>query len=215
MTEDQLKAARATIAALGVTNSFDNILPNLAERLKNTLIQASPNHQDLITATVDEKALALAARRADLENEAATIYAKTFTVDELNAITAFYNSEAGKKLLNNGPIASRELLKAADIWASGISATSARMPPSRSTRRSARKSRPRAPPTCRPPPRTPSRSSKQRGTSILDSSKPGPCAGLFAFCPAARERFQCLICEHWIKWKCANKFLTRKIIFPT
>lgn len=121
VTEDQLKAARATITALGVTNSFDNILPNLAERLKNTLIQASPNHQDLITATVDEKALALAARRADLENEAATIYAKTFTVDELNAITAFYNSDAGKKLLNNGPIASRELLKAADIWAAGIS----------------------------------------------------------------------------------------------
>ncbi|OKP71387.1 hypothetical protein BTE77_25175, partial [Ensifer adhaerens] len=28
---------------------------------------------------------------------------------------------AGKKLLNDGPIASRELLKAADIWASGVS----------------------------------------------------------------------------------------------
>jgi hypothetical protein len=121
VTEDQIKAARATIAALGVTNSFDNILPNLAERLKNTLIQASPNHQELITATVDEKALGLAARRSDLEREAATIYAKTFTVEELNAITEFYNSSAGKKLLNDGPIASRELLKAADIWAAGVS----------------------------------------------------------------------------------------------
>ncbi|OHV84072.1 DUF2059 domain-containing protein [Ensifer sp. LCM 4579] len=121
VTEDQIKAARATIAALGVTNSFDNILPNLAERLKNTLIQASPNHQELITATVDEKALGLAARRTDLEREAAAIYARTFTIDELNAITAFYSSPAGKKLLNDGPIASRELLKAADIWASGVS----------------------------------------------------------------------------------------------
>ncbi len=121
VTEDQIKAARATIAALGVTNSFDNILPNLAERLKNTLIQASPNHQELITATVDEKALGLAGRRSDLEREAAAIYARTFTIDELNAITAFYSSPAGKKLLNDGPIASRELLKAADIWASGVS----------------------------------------------------------------------------------------------
>ncbi|MDW9594625.1 DUF2059 domain-containing protein [Sinorhizobium meliloti] len=121
VTEDQIKAARATIAALGVTNSFDNILPNLAERLKNTLIQASPNHQELITATVDEKALSLAGRRSDLEREAATIYAKTFTVEELNAIADFYNSTAGKKLLNDGPIASREMLKAADIWAAGVS----------------------------------------------------------------------------------------------
>ena len=96
VSEEQIKAARATIAALGVTNSFDNILPNLAERLKNTLIQASPNHQELITATVDEKALSLAARRADLENEAATIYAKTFSLEELNAITEFYGSAADK-----------------------------------------------------------------------------------------------------------------------
>ncbi|MBB4187539.1 DUF2059 domain-containing protein [Sinorhizobium terangae] len=121
VSEDQIKAARATIAALGVTNTFDNILPRLAERLKNTLIQSSPNHQELITATVDEKALALAARRADLEREAAAIYAKTFSVEELNAITEFYSSAAGKKLLNDGPIASRELLKAADIWAAGVS----------------------------------------------------------------------------------------------
>lgn len=121
VTEEQMKAARAAIGAIGATNGFDNILPNLAERLKNTMIQASPNYQDLITKTVDDQALALAARRADLESEAASIYAKTFSVEELNAIATFYNSPAGKKLLNNGPIASREMVKAADIWASGVS----------------------------------------------------------------------------------------------
>ncbi|MFB2553643.1 DUF2059 domain-containing protein [Ensifer soli] len=118
---EQLKAARATIGALGATNAFDNILPNLAARLKNALIQESPNFQDVITSAVDEKAIGLAPRRADLENEAAAIYAKTFTVEELNAIAAFYNSPAGKKLLNDGPIAARELLRAADIWAAGVS----------------------------------------------------------------------------------------------
>ena len=121
VTDEQIKAARAALSAIGATNNFDNILPTLAERLKQSLIQASPNYEELISKTVDSKALELAARRADLEREAATIYAKTFTVEQLNAITAFYSSEAGKKLLNNGPIASREMLKAADIWASGIS----------------------------------------------------------------------------------------------
>jgi hypothetical protein len=121
VTDEQVKAARAAIEAVGATNGFDNILPNLAERLKTTLIQSSPNHQELITKTVDEKALELAVRRADLEREAATIYAKTFTVEQLNSITAFYTSDAGKKLLKDGPIASREMMKAADIWAAGIS----------------------------------------------------------------------------------------------
>ncbi len=103
MSDAQIKAARATIAALGVTNNFDNILPNLAERLKNTLIQASPNFQELITATVDEKALTLAARRADLENEAATIYAKTFTLEELNAITEFYKLDGRQEASERRP----------------------------------------------------------------------------------------------------------------
>lgn len=121
VTDEQIKAARAAIEAINATNGFDNILPNLAERLKTTLIQSSPNYQELITKTVDEKALELAVRRADLEREAATIYAKTFSVEQLNAITAFYTSDAGKKLLKDGPIASREMIKAADIWAAGIS----------------------------------------------------------------------------------------------
>lgn len=121
VTEEQLKAARAAISAINATAQFDNILPGLAEQLKNQLIQATPNYQGEITASVDEQALALAGRRGDLEKEAATIYAKTFTVEELNAITAFYTSPAGKKLLSDGPIATREMAKAADIWAAGIS----------------------------------------------------------------------------------------------
>jgi hypothetical protein len=121
VSDEHLKAARAAISAIGATDNFDNILPNLAERLKVNLIQSSPNHQDLISSTIDSEALELASRRADLEREAATIYAKTFTIEQLNAISAFYTSEAGKKLLNDGPIASREMLKAADIWAAGVS----------------------------------------------------------------------------------------------
>ena len=120
VTEDQIKAARGAIDALGATVNFDNILPGLAERLKASLIQASPNHEAEINAVVDEQALALAPRRADLEREAATIYAKTFTQDELKSIADFYNSPVGKKLLKDAPIATRELVKAAEIWASGI-----------------------------------------------------------------------------------------------
>ena len=120
ITEEHISAGKQAIATLGVTDRFDEILPGLAERLKGELIQASPNVQDAITATVDAKALELAPRRADLEREAAMTYARSFTIDELKAISTFYGSEAGKKLLKDGPIATRELMKAADIWAAGI-----------------------------------------------------------------------------------------------
>lgn len=121
VTPEHLKAARAALAAVNVTKPFDDILPSLAEQLKGTLIQSSPNFQDIINTTVDENALKLAQRRGDLEAEAANIYAKTFTAKELQQIADFYSSPAGKKLLTDGPIAMRELSKAADIWAAGIS----------------------------------------------------------------------------------------------
>lgn len=121
VSEAQLAAARDAIAALNVTDRYDNILPNLAERLKAQFIQASPNFQGQISNVVDEQALVLAPRRADLEKEAATIYAKSFSVDELKSISTFFNTEAGKKLLTNQPLVSRELTKAAEIWANGIS----------------------------------------------------------------------------------------------
>ncbi len=85
------------------------------------MIQANPNFGDAINSTVDATALALAPRRADLEREAAVTYAKAFTADELKAIADFYNSPTGKKLLKDGPIATRALYKAADIWGQGIS----------------------------------------------------------------------------------------------
>ena len=89
---------------------------NPAEGQGNQTSAAEPE----INAVVDDQALALAPRRADLEKEAATIYAKTFTQDELKAIADFYNSPVGKKLLSDGPIATREVVKAAEIWANGV-----------------------------------------------------------------------------------------------
>jgi hypothetical protein len=119
-SEAHREAARGAIDALGATDQFDQILPEAAERLKSTLIRATPNYQEAIIETVDETAIDLASRRADLEREAATIYAQTFTQEELEAITAFYTSEAGIKLLENGTEVTRQLLQAAQIWANGI-----------------------------------------------------------------------------------------------
>jgi hypothetical protein len=120
ISESHLKAAREAVAAIHATDAFDGILPQAASALESQLIQKNPDLQQLIAKTVSEKALALASRRADLEKEAANAYAKVFSEDELKAIATFYSSEAGKKLLQNGPIVTRELVKAADIWQNGI-----------------------------------------------------------------------------------------------
>lgn len=118
--ESHLAAAKAAVTAVRATDQFDGILSQAADALKSQLIQKNPDLLDLISNTVDETVLSLAARRADLEKEAATLYAKAFTEQELKDIAAFYTSESGKKLLNDGPIVSRELINSAEIWQKGI-----------------------------------------------------------------------------------------------
>ena len=119
-SESHIAAARAAIKSIGATNQFDPILPQAAEALRNELIQKDPNLQADINRIIEDVAIELAARRADLEAEAARVYARSFTEEQLTAIADFYNSDAGKKLISEGPIASRELVKAANIWQSGI-----------------------------------------------------------------------------------------------
>lgn len=121
VTDAQIAAARQAISSMKVTDNYDNILPNLAERLKAQFIQASPNFQTQISTIVDQQALALAPRRADLEKEAATIYAKNFSTDELKQISTFFSTETGKKLLKSQPLIARDMTRAAEIWANGIS----------------------------------------------------------------------------------------------
>jgi uncharacterized protein len=120
ISETHLASARAAIDAINATDQFDMVIPQATQALMQELIQQNPDLQDLVISTVREKALALSSRRGDLEKEAALAYARAFSQAELDAITAFYTSEAGKKLLSTGPIVARELVKAAEIWQRGV-----------------------------------------------------------------------------------------------
>jgi len=120
VTESHLSAARAAIDAINATDQFDQILPNAATQVKSELIANNPDREAAISEMVDNAALELAPRRAALENEVARVYANLFTEEELTAIANFYQSGAGQKLLAQGPLATRNMLEAAEVWSSGI-----------------------------------------------------------------------------------------------
>lgn len=120
ISEAQLQSAQKAIAAIHATDQFDEFLPSTARDLKDELMRKDPNLANIISDTVDEQAMALAKRRADLEKEAARAYAKHFSQAELDQITAFYTSDTGKKLLTEGPVAVRDILSAYDVWRQGV-----------------------------------------------------------------------------------------------
>ena len=94
--------------------SYDIILPQPppgAEAASSS--SKNPDLQDLISTTVDEKTLGIGgAPRRPRAGGGARLCQESSPRSELNAIAAFYQSEAGKKLLADGPIVTRELVKA-------------------------------------------------------------------------------------------------------
>lgn len=115
-----LESAKKAISAIHATDPFDNFLPNTALDLKDELMRKDPNLSNMISDIVDEQAMALIKRRADLETEAARVYANHFTQAELDQITAFYNTDAGKKLLKEGPDTMKDVASAFEVWRQGI-----------------------------------------------------------------------------------------------
>ena len=119
-SESHLSAARAAIQAINATDPYDAILPAVSEGLAARLIQNNPDLEAQISQFVQEETLAIAARRADLENEAAKAYARAFTEADLRAIADFYATDAGRALLLNAPVVAREVDIAAAVWRRGI-----------------------------------------------------------------------------------------------
>lgn len=120
ISDSHLKAAREAIDALTATRQYDDILPQAALALKQELTQKNPDLGQTISQLVDEQTLALAPRRGDLEREAATIYAKIFSEQQLKEVTEFYRSETGIKLLEDGALVTRQVHEAAGIWQRGV-----------------------------------------------------------------------------------------------
>lgn len=119
-SDSHIKQAKQTLSATKATDSFDSILLGASAKLKNQLTANNPSDVERIGDTVDDEAIALAARRGDLEGEAARLFAKNFSEAELNEIASFFNSPTGAKYLVATPLLARELGKAARIWANGI-----------------------------------------------------------------------------------------------
>ncbi|AQX21252.1 hypothetical protein Bcsk_006010 [Bartonella sp. CDC_skunk] len=120
VSDKHLDSAKKVISAIRATDQFDSFLPMAARDIKEKLISNDPNLEKNISAIVDKEALALAKRRADLEKEVAYVYAKHFSQEELDKISAFYSSDVGKKFLMTVPDVARDAYSAFDAWSSTV-----------------------------------------------------------------------------------------------
>lgn len=90
---------------LGVGISIETTLQNTVKQLVEMRIKQEPELKPFEKVMMEFFGKYLSYE--SLKDDMSKLYADTFTTEELNAIAAFYGSEAGKKMLQNTP----EILK--------------------------------------------------------------------------------------------------------
>lgn len=120
ISQSHLDAALVAVQSAGAARGFDSVLPALAERVKSRLIRVRPDLHEVISTVVEDVALTLIPRRADLDRAVATVWAKNFTEDELVTIAEFYKSPTGQKFAEIGPRVIQESLNSVESWSTRV-----------------------------------------------------------------------------------------------
>lgn len=120
VTDGQKAQALRLIDAIHVTEPFADAPIKDALVIESQIVAAYPNLADSINEVVQEEALNLADRYRAFRGEAALIYAKAFTEEELKKLADFFSTEVGQKMLNEQEIMFREVGRAAEIWRDGF-----------------------------------------------------------------------------------------------
>ncbi len=118
---DHMNAAKRAVLASKSADQFDALLAIMAERVQTTFIQSNPAITQDITEATEKVALNLANRRPELDKVIREIWARRFSIEELNTISEFYESEIGKKLAEKSAEIAALSVGASKQWSDVIS----------------------------------------------------------------------------------------------
>ena len=122
ISDEHFIAARDALIASDSLKSLDEILPQIANDAKTLFIRSNPDIIDEINKTTDEVALEMVSRRADLDRAVIKIWADRFSIEELNKIEDFFESDVGIKLNELTSEINFQTFNEAEHWQEQISA---------------------------------------------------------------------------------------------
>jgi len=101
--EDAMAAARELVVTMRTADQFKALMPIIVRNLKPAIVQNRPEVERDYDAIMPPMLEAMSARVNALIDEITTLYARSFSVAELNDITAFYRGPTGQKFLEKLP----------------------------------------------------------------------------------------------------------------
>src|SRR5690348_15900180 len=102
-TPEAMNAARSLVTTMKLPAQYQALLPAMLLRMKPVVTQERPEIErddDAMTAMIADTYTPF---YNEMLEDAASLYASNFTVDELSQIDAFYRLPVGQKLLEQSP----------------------------------------------------------------------------------------------------------------
>jgi hypothetical protein len=106
---EALAAARELVETVHLTEQYKAVLPGLFKAIKPSIVQGRAEVDKQYDALVPVMEEAFKARVSEMIDAAAIVYAKNFSADDLQALSAFYKTPAGQRLLQKTPAVAQEL----------------------------------------------------------------------------------------------------------
>ena len=120
-TPAAIDSARTIIAAWGMTKSFDQVVPQMAEQLERDVVKTRPELKDSLHATMAVLKPEFAKSEQDFVTTTALALAKMMTEQELKDTATFFQTPSGKKYIETEPAAITQIVTLVQNWRQQLS----------------------------------------------------------------------------------------------
>jgi hypothetical protein len=115
-TPAAIATAKELLAAKNATAMFDPIIPGVIQSTMNTFLPTNPNLFKELNEVAGRLRNELGARRNEIIDDIARLYAQRFSEAEMKEVINFYRSPVGKKFVNEEPAVIDQGLHRAEAW---------------------------------------------------------------------------------------------------
>jgi hypothetical protein len=116
-----LQVARDVVEASGATRAFDAVIPAVMQQTYSLFQQQNPDLQKPLAEAIVTLRPEFDARRVEIRDLVAQVYAKKFSEAELKDLLAFYRSSSGKKFVAEIPGVLEESFGKTQEWGGKLS----------------------------------------------------------------------------------------------
>jgi len=116
----RLAAAKDMMEASRVDKQFEQVIPLLLDRLKESFRTIAPDKHGVIDGVFEQMQSKFITRRGERLEEIAVLYARKLEAAEMKAVAEFYRSPVGSKLIDAQPQIVQESIMAGQRWGQRI-----------------------------------------------------------------------------------------------